>query len=249
MCDLQTTPVVAVIGAGIMGAGIAQALAVAGCDVRLNDVDEAALRRGMDTIENGRFGIRRAVARNKMTAADGEAALARIRPLLELGEACRGIDVAVEAVPEFLDLKCEIFRKMDEASPAAAILTSNAAGLPITALAWATRRPARVLGWHWAQPAPIMVLAEIIVHAGTDPDACETISALARRCGKNPIVIKDQPEEWGFVANRINRAVRIEARRVVEEGVATEDQVDTIMKDCFRWPMGPFEMQRPGSMK
>jgi 3-hydroxybutyryl-CoA dehydrogenase len=240
---------VAVIGAGIMGAGIAQSLAVGGCRVRLFDISAAALDAGMRRIEHGRFGIARAVGRGKLGADEGQAALARLEAVRDEAAACDGVDAVVEAVPEDLALKCSVFRRLDALAPAHAVLASNTAGLPITALAWATQRPERVVGWHWAQPAPLMRLAEIIVHDRTAPEIVEAVSALARRCGKNPVVIRDQPETWGFVANRINRAVRREAARVVEEGIATEDQVDTIMRDCFRWPMGPFEMQRPGSME
>ena len=239
---------VAVFGAGVMGAGIAQALAVGGCIVRLTDISPKAIAAGMERIEHGRFGLARAVARGKLDAAAASAALARIQPTASDADACAGVDAVVEAIPEDLTLKCSLFRRVDALAPPHAILASNTAGLPITALAWATGRPDRVIGWHWAQPAPIMRLAEIITHPSCTPSTIELICDVARRCDKNPVVIKDQPEIWGFVANRINRAVRIEAARVVAEGIATEDQVDTIMKDCFRWPMGPFEMQRPGSM-
>ncbi len=238
----------AVFGAGVMGAGIAQALAVAGCAVRLTDISADAIAAGMERIEHGRFGLRRAVARGKMAAADAEAAFARISSTADDAAACAGVDAVVEAVPEDLTLKCRLFRRIDALVPDHAVLASNTAGLPITALAWATLRPERVIGWHWAQPAPLMRLAEIITHPDCAPRTVDLICDIARRAGKNPVVIKDQPEIWGFVANRINRAVRIEAARVVAEGIATEDEVDTIMKDCFRWPMGPFEMQRPGSM-
>jgi 3-hydroxyacyl-CoA dehydrogenase len=232
-----------------MGAGIAQSLAVAGYRVRLFDTSADALDGGMRRIEHGRFGLARAAERGKLSPADAWAARARIEPVRDDAAACDDVDAVVEAVPEDLALKCAVFRRLAALVPARAVLASNTAGLPITALAWATPQPERVIGWHWAQPAPLMRLAEIIVHDRTAPETIDIVSALARRCGKNPVVIRDQPEVWGFVANRINRAVRLEAARVVQEGVATEDQVDTIMKDCFRWPMGPFEMQRPGSME
>ncbi len=238
----------AVFGAGVMGAGIAQALAVAGCTVHLTDISPEAINAGLHRIEHGRFGIARAVARGKLDAATAEATLARIIGMPDDAAACAGVDAVVEAIPEDLTLKCALFRRIDALVPDHAVLASNTAGLPITALAWATAHPERVIGWHWAQPAPLMRLAEIITHPTCAPRTVELICEVARRAGKNPVVIKDQPEIWGFVANRINRAVRIEAARVVAEGVATEDEVDTIMKDCFRWPMGPFEMQRPGSM-
>jgi 3-hydroxybutyryl-CoA dehydrogenase len=232
MRDPSPAAIVAVIGAGVMGSGIAQVIATAGLAVRLYDTDALQVPRAMQIIEHGRFGLRRAVARDKLTPGQADAALARIRPAATLAEAVGSAGLVI-----------------DDLAPPAAILASNTAGLPITALAWATRRPGQVIGWHWAQPCPVMRMAEIIRAPSTTDATVAAVSDLAVLCGKNPVVVQDQPEVWGFVANRINRAVRVEAARVVAEGVATEDQVDTIMKDCFRWPMGPFEMQRPNSLK
>jgi 3-hydroxyacyl-CoA dehydrogenase len=237
--DVRT---VAVVGAGIMGAGIAQALAMHGYRVQLHDLTEDRLANALDRIENHRFGLRRAVERGKLPTEELDGVLDRIATTTDLAAACAGIDLAIEAVPEDLALKMQVFRSMDESAPRHAILTSNAAGLSITALAWATTRPELVLGWHWSQPASIMRLAELVIHPDTSPDAIATVSEVARACGKNPIAVNDQPETWGFVVNRINAAVRREARQIVDEGVASEEQVDQLMKDCFRWPMGPFEM-------
>ncbi len=242
------TPLVAIVGAGVMGAQIAQVIATAGCAIRLFDADPAQLPRAMQAIEHGRFGLRRGVERNRLAAAEAEAALARITPVTSLAEAVGAAGLVVEAVPENLDLKCRVFRELDDLAPPAAILASNTAGLPITALAWATRRPGQVIGWHWAQPCAVMRMAEIIRAPSTTDATVALVSDLAARCGKNPVVIKDHPEVWGFVANRINAAVRREARRVVDEGIATEAQVDTLMKDCFRWPMGPFELMGGGKL-
>jgi 3-hydroxyacyl-CoA dehydrogenase len=235
-------PVVGVVGAGIMGAQIAQVIATAGCEVRLYDRDPAQLIKAMETVEHGRFGLRRAVDRGKLTPAEVEAILARLRPVTTLAEAVAEAGLTVEAVPEDLDLKCRVFREMDELAPPGAILTSNSAGLPITALAYATRRPGQVVGWHWAQPCAVMRMAEIVRAPSTTDETVAVVSELARRCAKNPVVVKDQPEQWGYVANRINAAVRRESRRVVDEGICTEEEVDMLMKDCFRWPMGPFEL-------
>jgi len=235
-------PVVGIVGAGIMGTQIAQVIATAGCEVRLYDADAAQLPAAMDSIENGRFGLRRAVGRGKLTPEQFHATLARIRPVTTLAEAVGNAGLTVEAVPEDLDLKCRVFRQMDELAPPRAILTSNSAGLPITALAYATGRPGQVVGWHWAQPCAVMRMAEIVRAPSTTDETVTIVSDLARSCGKNPVVVKDQPEHWGYVANRINAAVRREARRVVDEGICTEAEVDTLMKDCFRWPMGPFEL-------
>ena len=141
-----------------------------------------------------------------------------------------------------MDLKIRIFRDLDRAAPGPAILASNSSGLPIVALAGATNRPAQVIGWHWASPPPVMRLAEIVVTDQTDEKVTETVCDLASRCGKNPIVVKDNPMTWGYVANRVYGAMLREASRVVHEGVASEEQINQIMVDCFRWPTGPFGM-------
>ena len=151
-------------------------------------------------------------------------------------------DLVVEAVPERLDLKIKVFRDLDRVAPPTTILASNTSGLPITALAAATDRPDRVIGWHWASPAPVMKLAEIVVTPTTSDATIATVTEVARACGKNPIVVKDNPLTWGFVANRVYFAMIREAQRVVDEGIATRDDVDQLMMDCFRWPSGPFGM-------
>jgi 3-hydroxybutyryl-CoA dehydrogenase len=240
-------PTVTVVGAGVMGAGIAQVVAGV-CDVRLFDINPGQLTTAMRLIEHGRFGLEASVRRGKLAAADAAAALSRIRAVSALADACADTDVVIEAVPEELGLKIRVFRDLDEVCPPATVLTSNSGGLPIVALAHATRRPAQVLGWHWAQPTPVMRLAELVVHDGVDPTALATVSDLAASCGKNPVVVRDQPHAWGYVANRIQAATRLEAARIVAEGVASPEQVDQLVKDCFRWPMGPFEMQSTVSL-
>ena len=106
-----------------------------------------------------------------------------------------------------------------------------------------------MLGWHWAQPTPVIKLAEIVVHPDLDPGVRDSVAAFAAACGKNPEIVVDQPQAWGFVANRIYRAAQLEAARVVEEGVATADQVDRILKDSYRWPMGPLEMLQQENLR
>jgi len=227
-----------------MGSQIAQVVATGGFNVRLYDIDEQQLERAMETIKNGRFGLQSGVDRGKLTEEDMYAALERIVPVHDLEQACADADMIIEAVPEDIKLKIRVFRQLDKLCPEHTTLTSNTAGLSLAALAAATDRPEKVLGWHWFQPCSVMKLAEIIVHDETSDEATQLVVETAQKCGKNPQVVKDQQMWWGFVGNRINRAVRIEAARIVAEGLATEEQVDAIMKDGFRWPMGPFEMQR-----
>jgi 3-hydroxybutyryl-CoA dehydrogenase len=242
-----TIKTVAVIGAGVMGAQIAQVYATSGFTVRLHDLNEEALQAALARIEERRFGLRRGVERGKLTSAEADAALTRITTTTDLAAACDGVDMAIEVVFEDLGLKMKVFRQLDTLVPPHAILASNTAGLPITALALATQQPERVIGWHWFQPCAVMRLAEIIVHPDTDPEVRDTIVQMALVCGKRPQVVKDDPLHWGFVGNRINKQVREEARRIVEQGLATKDQVDAIMCDGFNWASGPFGTRGDGA--
>ena len=226
-----------------MGAQIAQVLAVSGFNVSLMGIEDQALENARERIEQGRFGMLASIERGKLNRAKFEKASARIAYTRSIEEACTDADLVIEAVPEDLALKSEIFSQIDRLTKAEAILASNTAGLSITALSNATSRPERVVGWHWAQPTVVIKLAEIVITPKTDASVIQEIENTARRCGKNPVVINDQPANWGFVTNRIMSLVRYEADRIVAEGVATKDQVDTLLKDCFRWPFGPFESQ------
>jgi 3-hydroxybutyryl-CoA dehydrogenase len=237
---------IGVVGAGVMGGGIAQCTAAAGYPTVCMDVAPAALEAARRDSEQGRFGLAGAVARGKLAAADADAARARITWTRDFAAAA-GCDLVIECVPENLETKLRVFRDLDRAAPAHAILASNTSGFPIAAMAGATSRPERVLGWHWASPAFVMRLAEIVVTGSTAPDATEAVTAAASRCGKNPVVVKDNPMAWGFVANRIYFAMLREASRVVEEGVATHEQVNQLMVDCYRWPVGPFAMVKGAS--
>jgi 3-hydroxybutyryl-CoA dehydrogenase len=232
---------IGVLGAGVMGGGIAQVCALAGDDVVCYDIAPNALDEARVHATTGRFGLDGAVARAKVTREEADAALARITFSASFDEAA-ATDLVIEAVPERLDLKIRVFRDLDRVAPAATILASNTSGLPIAALAASTDRPDKVIGWHWASPAPVMKLAEIVVTAATSAETIATVTEAATRCGKHPIVVKDNPMQWGFVANRVYFAMVREAQRVVDEGIATRADVDQLMMDCFRWPSGPFGM-------
>lgn len=234
---------IGVMGAGVMGSGIAQVMAIAGHEVVCYDVAEEALDKGRATVDTGRFGVRSAVERGKLAADEADAALARLSFTTDVDEVA-ATDVVIEAVPERLDLKITVFRDLDRRAPEGTILASNSSGFPIAAIAAATDRPDRVVGWHWASPAPVMKLAEIVRGPQTSDETVERVRALATAAGKNPVVVKDQPREWGYVANRVYFAMVREAQQVVKEGVATHEEVDQLMVDCFRWPTGPFGMTR-----
>jgi 3-hydroxyacyl-CoA dehydrogenase len=232
---------IGVLGAGVMGGGIAQVCAIAGFDVLCYDIDASALAAGREHAVAGQYGIESAVERGKLTRDEADAAVTRLAFVDSFDEAARA-DLIVEAVPERLALKIQVFRDLDRAAPAETILCSNSSGFPIQALAAATDRPERVIGWHWASPAPVMKLAELVRTPMTSEETVETVSSVARRCGKNAVVVNDTALSWGFVANRVYFAMIREADRVVAEGIATRDQVDQLMTDCFRWPAGPYGM-------
>ena len=230
-----------VVGAGVMGSGIAQTIAQAGYSVVCSDLDESVIEKARAGVTSGRYGFDRAVARGKLSQAEADAALGRLHFTTDLAEVAQA-DLVVECVPERLDLKIRIFRDLDRLAKPTTILASNTSGFPIAALAAATDRPAQVIGWHWASPPPVMRFAEIVVTPETDDATRDAVCEVASRCGKNPVVVKDYPTAWGFVANRIYGAMVREAVQVVDAGIATHEEVNRLMVDCFNWPVGPFAM-------
>ncbi len=237
----MTMLTVGVVGAGVMGSGIAQTIAAAGMRTRCYDPSAEALDRARESVRTGRYGFERGVERGKLSREQADAALARLEFGDTLEEAVDS-DLILECVPEQLDLKVKTFRELDRLAPRAAILASNTSGFPIAALAAATDRPEQVIGWHWASPPVVMRFAEIVRTKGTSEAVIETVTQAARDCGKNPIVVVDNPMVWGFAANRIYGAMLREAGRVVAEGIASQRDIDQLMVDCFNWPVGPFGM-------
>jgi 3-hydroxybutyryl-CoA dehydrogenase len=232
---------IGVLGAGVMGGGIAQVAATAGYETVCYDVDNGALDTGREHVTTGRYGLARGVERGKVTREQADAALARLTFTSSFEDAA-ATDLVVEAVPERLELKVRVFRDLDRTAPDATILASNTSGFAIAALAAATDRADRVIGWHWASPAPVMPLAEIVSTRETSDETVAAVRDVATACGKNPVVVKDTPMAWGFVTNRVYFAMIAEAQKVVNEGIASADDVDQLMMDCFRWPTGPFGM-------
>ncbi|MFJ3764130.1 3-hydroxyacyl-CoA dehydrogenase family protein [Streptomyces sp. NPDC090082] len=224
----------AVIGAGLMGSGIAQVSAQAGWDVVLRDVTDAALTRGTDGIKAS---YDRFVAKGKLAAEDAGAALGRITATTEL-EAVADADVVVEAVFENLDVKHEIFRSLDKIAKDGAVLASNTSAIPITKIAAVTARPEAVVGVHFFSPVPMMQLVELVRGYKTSDETLATARAFAESVGKTCIVVNR--DVAGFVTTRLISALVVEAAKLHESGVATAEDIDIACKLGFGHAMGPL---------
>jgi 3-hydroxybutyryl-CoA dehydrogenase len=226
---------VVVAGAGTMGNGIAQTFAVAGHRVLLIDANEAALQRGLGTITKS---LAKLVEKGKIDAAARDQTLARItsdRGGFPLGDAV----IAVEAVPEKIEIKREVLRALDPMLPACAILATNTSSISITELATFTSRPDRFIGMHFMNPVPLMPLVEVVRGLDTsDATIAETVE-LSRALGKTPVVVQDRP---GFVSNRVLLPMINEAAFALLEGVADREAIDTVMKLGMNHPMGPLAL-------
>jgi 3-hydroxybutyryl-CoA dehydrogenase len=240
MTEIKT---VGVIGGGVMGSGIAQALAVGGCRVTVRDLNEQLIEKSKHTITEGRYGLERGVERGKTTREDADAALSRLSWTTSVGD-LKDVDLVVEAVPEDLELKKKVFVELDGALKASAIFASNTSGLAISDLNKAVseaRRP-RFIGMHWFSPAPVMKLVEIIHAPETAEETVQALESLCQRAGKVSIRVKDAPGRYGFVGNRVYFAAVREAQKVLEEGIASVEDINKAMVFGFNWPVGPLAM-------
>ena len=222
-----------VVGAGQMGSGIAQVSAQAGLAVRLADVDEAALEKGLETIQKN---LSRSVEKERISKEEMDEVLARIEPGTEYAA---DADLAIEAVVELAEVKAEVFRALDEILGDDAILASNTSSISITELAAATRRPERFIGMHFFNPVPLMQLVEIVRGLQTADETYSTVHELALRLDKEPVEVRDFP---GFVSNRILMPMINEATYCVMEGVAGPEEVDAVMKLGMNHPIGPLAL-------
>lgn len=232
----MTVKKVLVIGAGQMGSGIAQVCAQSGYEVILNDISEEALDRGVSNIERL---LSRNVEKERMTEEEKNKVLSRITKSTDLEGSAKEIDLAIEAVVENIDVKKDIFRKLDANAPEHAILASNTSSLPITDIASATNRPERVIGMHFMNPVPVMKLVEIIRGLQTSDETYEVIADMTKKLYKTGVESKDFP---GFISNRILMPMINEAIYTVYEGVASIEDVDTVMKLGMNHPMGPLTL-------
>lgn len=224
----------AVIGAGLMGSGIAQVAAAVGWEVTLRDLDDAALRRGIEAI---RKSYDRFVVKDRMSAAEVEAALARITSTTELS-AVADANIVVEAVFESIEAKREVFAALDRICRDDAVLATNTSAIPITAIATATRRPESVVGTHFFSPVPMMKLCELVRGFKTADSTLGTARDFAESIGKTCIVVNR--DVAGFVTTRLLAAMANEAARLVESGVASAEDIDTACQLGFGHSMGPL---------
>ena len=228
--------IVTIVGTGAMGSGIAYASAIAGFDTVINDISNEFLDRALRTITGF---LDAGVERGKIPAEDKKAALGRLKLEQDLTAAVEGAGLVIEAVPEDIALKCKIFGRLDESTSAETVLATNSSSLSITKIAAATHDPSRVVGMHFFNPVPKMKLVEIVRGLETGENAFRVVEDVAHKMGKETVDIRESP---GFVTSRVNALIGNEAFYMLEEGVASAEDIDKALKLGLNHPMGPFEM-------
>jgi len=227
---------VAVLGAGTMGHGIVHAALAAGYEASLFDVDPVALERARISIEDI---VRKGVELGKVSRADADAWAARLRTTAELSEAVADVDFIIEAAPERLDVKLALLADVQRLAPSHAVIASNTSALSITEMAGSLTNPSRVAGMHFFNPVHKMKLVEIVQALESGSDTLETIEDVARRMGKETVLVRESP---GFITTRVNASIGNEAFYMLMEGVASAKDIDKALKLGLNHPMGPFEL-------
>ena len=227
---------VTVLGAGTMGHGIAHAAAVSGFQTRLYDVSDAQLASADGAI---RRILAKAVDLGKLTATDADAALGRLETCSDVSRALDGTEFVIEAAPERIDLKLKLMADIERAAPPAAVIATNTSALSITEMAGAIATPGRLAGMHFFNPVHKMRLIEIVRALETTPATLETVEAVARRMGKETVLVNEAP---GFITTRVNASIGNEAFYMLMEGVASAPDIDKALKLGLNHPMGPFEL-------
>lgn len=235
MEDIMDIKKVGVIGAGTMGNGIAQTFAANGYEVVLVDIDQKYLDNAIAGIKKS---LSKMVEKAKMTQENADATLARIKTGTDLG-LVKDCQLVVEAILEKLDIKKDIFKKLDMQSSPETILSSNTSTISITEIAAATKRADRVIGMHFMNPVPLMQLIEVVKGLATSEETTNTIVELSKKLGKTPVVVNDSP---GFVSNRVLLPMINEAIYALQEGVGDKEAIDTVMKLGMNHPMGPLAL-------
>jgi 3-hydroxybutyryl-CoA dehydrogenase len=231
--DIRT---IAVLGAGTMGRGIAYAAALGGYRTILEDISPQVLAAGRAWI---RQSFEDGVARGKVTPQQKDGALQNLSTAGSVESACVAAELIIEAVPEDMKLKIDVFSTLDRCAPPGAILASNTSSLSITEIAAVTSRPEKCIGMHFFNPVPKMKLLELVRAVDTSPDTLDTAREVGRRMGKETVVVRDSP---GFITSRINAMIGNEAFYMLEAGIASAEDIDKALKLGLNHPMGPFEL-------
>ena len=227
---------VGVVGAGAMGNGIAQIAAQIGCDVVMRDIEDAFVERGMKNID--RF-LSKSVEKGKIESSKKDSILGRITGTTDMSQ-LKDVDFVIEAVIEDLELKKSVFKELDELCRPEVVLASNLSSMSLTEIGAATKRPENICGMHFFNPVPLMRLVEVIRGYATSDETVAITADLAKKMGKTTVEVKkDSP---GFIVNRIMIPHMVEAIKIVEEGIATKEDVDIAVKNGLNYPMGPFEL-------
>jgi 3-hydroxybutyryl-CoA dehydrogenase len=222
-----------------MGRQIAQLFAQHGHEITVTDEDQQALKTGIDEIANGPYGVHVAVSKGKLTREQADRTLANIKTSPKLDEACRNVDLVIEAAFEDLQLKQNLFQKIESAASPTAILASNTSTLSLDRISQKISRKNRALGMHFFNPAQLTKLVEIVRAQATSQETVEKGSRIVRELGKTPVLAQDEP---GFIANRLGLTLYMEASKLLEDGIASLQDIDTCMKLGYNHPMGPFEL-------
>lgn len=227
---------VCVVGAGTMGNGIAQVVAQSGYETAMVDVKQEFLDRAMGTIQGS---LARLVKKETMEQSEADKVIARIKPTTDMKEAAQDADYVIEAVFEKTEVKQPVLKQLDEICPERTILATNTSSIPISLLSSAVNRPEKLIGMHFFNPVPVMKLIEVVRSLTTSDETVAVSLDFGKSLGKEPVVVKDSP---GFVANRIANVAANEALKILEDGLASAQDIDKICKLAFNWPMGFLEM-------
>ncbi len=227
---------IAVLGAGLMGNGIAHVCAQAGYEVKMRDIEQKFLDNGLSTIKKN---LDRGVSKGKMSQDEADAIIGRIKGVLDLKEAVKDVDLVIEAIPEIVKLKLDTWREVDAAAPEHAILASNTSSISITQMAAVTKRPEKFIGMHFFNPVPIMGLVEIIKGQATTDETVKIIVDVSHKVGKQTVIVNEAP---GFAVNRLLVPALNEAVFAIQEGVATVEDMDLAIRLGLNWPMGPLTL-------
>ena len=238
---------IGIIGAGVMGGGIAQSAILAGYDVVCRDLTDEILEKCRNAIVNGRFGLKGGVERGKQTQAEMDAALARLKLTTDVND-IKDCDLIIEAIGgsgdgqiEDKPLKLRVLAELDGIAKPGAVIASNTSRYTIADLATATKRRELFIGMHLSSPANIMKMTEVVWTADNTEETIQLIEDVAKSMGKIPVRVKDVPGDTGFIGNRIYDVIRAEAQKIVDVGIATAEDINTVMKTGWNWPAGPLE--------